>query len=136
MEERTDTATSSAMDVVPRIMCSPRSTVVEELFLNYFEQEQSLFDLDVLEICAAKCGVRGFDKFRADPEHLADPVRVLLNAPHMQRVGRVPYFIAEISGADEEVLCQEVSGAQSSADFQRLFEDMLANLAEQRQPQG
>lgn len=85
--------------------------VVEELFRNYFEQEKYIGDMDVLEACAKKCQVEGFEKIKNDPEFLKKEIHELLQIG--LGVGGVPHF-----RVNEKY---EFQGAQDAEAFQELF---------------
>ncbi|ORX51301.1 thioredoxin-like protein [Hesseltinella vesiculosa] len=98
-----------------------QSTVVEEIYALYFEQDKDISDIDNLVVAAERAGLdstetRAFLK----SDSLVEDVKQLLLASKAHGVNGVPDFIV----GDK----YQVSGAQEPETFVAVFEQVLKKM--------
>lgn len=89
-----------------------QNKLMEEMFMNYFSQEQFLGDASVLKAAAAKVGLEGADAIIDDESALLEEVEDELTT-HARGIHGVPHFFVDNK--------YSISGAQPTEVFQDLF---------------
>mmetsp|Transcript_5111 Transcript_5111/g.11270 ORF Transcript_5111/g.11270 Transcript_5111/m.11270 type:complete len:193 (-) Transcript_5111:437-1015(-) len=95
-----------------------QNKLMEEMFMNYFSQEQFLGDPAVLKAAAAKVGLEGADAIIDDPSALLEEVENELST-HARGISGVPHFYVDNK--------YSISGAQPT----EVFQDLFAQIAEE-----